>query len=126
MTNTDHEALMDHHDSAIATGEQAVVEGGVVDIAGLRKYPEDQYVESGYALVGEGGRAHLSDADATPKIMRVLDSPSAEAGVYVRVERRLRDGEMVTDIVSATQPPGSGPVFGVPPHAPPRPTSGPP
>lgn len=122
MTNTDHEALMDHGDPALARGEGAVLEGWVVDIACLRKYPEDEYaqrarihttacalmghcVESGYGVVGEGGRVHLLDPEATPKILAVLEGSDDQEGVWVRAERRLRDGEMVTNAVSPAQPP---------------------
>jgi len=123
MTNTDHEAPMDHRDPALARDDQAVTEGWVVDIACLRKYPENEYaqrarvhttecalmghcVESGYGVVGEGGRAHLLDPGATPKVVAVLEGSGAEEDVYVRAERRLRGGEMVTVAVSAAQQPG--------------------
>ena len=122
MTNTDHEALMDHGDPALARAGRAELQGWVVDIACLRKYPEDEYaqrarvhttacalmghcVESGYGVVGEGGRIHLLDPEATSKVVAVLEGSDAEQGVYVRAERRLHDGEMVTESVSAAESP---------------------
>lgn len=116
MTNTDHEALMDHTDPALA-GSGYDIEGYVVDLACLRRYPPAEYreraqrhttgcalmghcVESGYALVDEGGQAHLLDSHATPLVVRRLGEGSAGHGVVLRAERRERDGEMVTiDVV---------------------------
>jgi len=60
-------------------------------------------IESGYGVVSEGGRAHLFDPDATPKVAAVLKGSDAHVGVYVRAERRLQGGEMVTVAVSAAQ-----------------------
>lgn len=114
MTTTDHEALMDHRDRPGGGGS---VEGYVVDIACLRRYPPDKYwerarahtsdcalmghcVESGYGLVSEGGHAILLDTHATTHVVARLREGGAGRGIYLRADREERDGEMVTTDVS--------------------------
>lgn len=88
------------------------LEGYVVDIACLRKYPRAEWdtrarahtrrcalmghcVESGYGLVSEGTVA-LLDHDATPIVMDALNRSSHDAGLRLRVTRHLKDGGMQT------------------------------
>lgn len=119
MTNTDHEALMDHDDPALS-GRDSPVEGYVVDLACLRRYPPTAYrqraqehtvdcalmghcVESGYALVDEAGRPHRLDSHATGLMVQCLQDTDRKQGIYVRADRQEADGEMVTvDIVEVT------------------------
>ncbi|MGB3754379.1 MAG: hypothetical protein WA954_10835 [Parerythrobacter sp.] len=89
------------------------VEGWVLDIACLRKYPRDEYaerarahttscslmghcVESGYALVGDDGRVALLEPQATPRVMEALRRSDREAGVRLRARREVRDGALET------------------------------
>jgi hypothetical protein len=89
------------------------LEGHVVDIACLRKYPQDELAdrarehttscslmghcaESGYALVGDDGRPVLLEPQATPRVMAALRESDREAGVRLRARREMRDGEMET------------------------------
>lgn len=95
------------------TEREETLEGYVVDIACLRRYPRAEWaarahahakacaleghcVESGYALVGEDGNATLLDAAATPAIVSLATSSGRERGLRVRVRRRLQDGDMAT------------------------------
>ena len=88
------------------------VEGYVVDIACLRKYPRSEWdqrahvhtrecalmghcVESGYGLV-QNGIVTLLDHDATPFVVDALKRSTRDAGVRLRVVRHLQDGEMRT------------------------------
>ncbi len=89
-----------------------VLEGYVVDIACLRRYPRDELVErarkhtvecatmghcleSGYGLVGADGGLVLLDTKATPLVFDALRR-AARPGVRVRVSREMDDGEMKT------------------------------
>ena len=89
------------------------LEGYVVDIACLRKYPQDELAErarehtqacglmghcaeSGYALVGDDGRPALLEPQATPRVMAALRESDREAGIRLRARREMRDGEMET------------------------------
>lgn len=111
MTTTDHEALMDHHERPGSGGPR--VEGYVVDIACLRRYPPEEYwhrvrvhtsdcalmghcVESGYALVGEDGRVALLDTHATTHVVDRLQNSAPGRGIYLRADRTEENGEMVT------------------------------
>ena len=93
------------------------VEGYVVDLACLRRYPSDQYtaraaehttecalmghcVESGYGLVSAGNRAVPLDTEATPHVVAALQSAAAQ-GVQLRVRREETDGEFRTIDVQA-------------------------
>ena len=94
------------------------VEGYVVDLACLRRYPSEQYtaraaehttecalmghcVESGYGLVSAGNRAVPLDTEATPHVVAALQSAAAAQGVRLRVRREQVDGELRTVDVQA-------------------------
>jgi hypothetical protein len=87
------------------------LEGHVVDTACLRKYPRAELAErarehttecslmghcadSGYALVGDGGRVALLESQATPRVMAALRQSERGDGVRLRARREMRDGEM--------------------------------
>lgn len=97
------------------------VQGYVVDLACLRRYPEVEYgdraqqhttscalmghcVESGYALVGADGVPHLLDTHATPHVVAALRQSGRDQGVHVVAERRPEDGELVTTFVTEAPP----------------------
>ena len=88
------------------------LEGYLVDIACLRKYPRAEWterarahtrqcalmghcVESGYGLVHASGVV-LLDHDATPLVVEALRRSPHDAGVRLRVTRRIHEGEMRT------------------------------
>ena len=114
MTNTGREAPLDHRDLG---GSGYDVEGYVVDLACLRRYPPAEYrerarrhttncalmghcVESGYGLVDEAGRLHLLDSNATPHVVGRLTEGEPRHGVILRADRNERDGEIVTSGVT--------------------------
>lgn len=85
------------------------LEGYVVDIACLRKYPAGEYaerarrhskdcalmghcVESGFGLVDDDGTVSLLDSAATVKVLDAVRGAPGEQGVRLRVTRRF-DGE---------------------------------
>ena len=89
--------------------EKEILEGYVVDVACIRKFPQAEVaerarvhsrecclmghcVESGYGLVDDKGQVALLDADATPRIAEAVRSSHREKGIRVRIERE-RDGE---------------------------------
>jgi hypothetical protein len=95
---------------------EATVEGYVVDIACLRRYPETEYAKRSRAhttgCVADGslrrerlrpGRRRRSppplDTHATPHVVAVLREASTTEAVYLVVERTWEDGEMVTQQV---------------------------
>lgn len=88
------------------------VEGYVVDIACIRKYPRRELlerarrhtrdcvlmghcVESGYGLVNESGVTLLDD-HATPEIVAAVKGSSKEDGIRLRAIREFQNGEMHT------------------------------
>lgn len=92
------------------------LEGYVVDIACLRKYPQDELLErarehtqecslmghcaeSGYALIGDDGRVRLLEPQSTPHVMEALRASERDAGIRLRARRTMRDGEMETTSV---------------------------
>lgn len=95
-------------------GREEQLEGYVVDIACLRKYPQDALldrarvhtrqcalmghcVESGYGLVDERGHLRLLEASATPDVVSALRKSSRDAGIRLRARRESgEDGEMRT------------------------------
>ncbi len=91
------------------------LEGYVVDIACLRKYPRSEWaerarahtrqcalmghcVESGYGLV-DGDVVTLLDHDATPAVVGALTRSTRQEGVRLRVTRHMKEGKMRTDSV---------------------------
>lgn len=94
---------------------EETVEGYLVDIACLRRYPSEQVlvrarehtvacarmghcVESGYGIVDDRGQVHLLDASATPRVLEKLDD-AREQGARLRVQRREDEGDMETQAV---------------------------
>lgn len=88
------------------------LEGFVVDIACIRKYPRSNLfhraqshtracalmghcIESGYGLIDEQGLT-LLDSHATSIIVQALFDSNQDCGIRMRVERALSDGEMRT------------------------------
>lgn len=101
--------------------DEETFEGYVVDIACLRKYPQNALlskarrhtldcalmghcVESGYGVVGDDGVARYLDSGATPKVLDVLKATRASSGIRLRVGRAFRDGQMHTDRVDELAP----------------------
>lgn len=95
------------------------LEGYVVDLACLRKYPQDELaerarshtkacalmghcLESGYGLVDEDGRVALLDMRATPLIFDALRETRQERGIKLRAVREMAEKEMRTVRVEAT------------------------
>ena len=89
------------------------VEGYVVDIACIRKYPRDELIErarvhtkacatmghcaeSGYGLVDESGQITLLEAQATPMVFDVTRDSARDQGIKLRAQREMRDEEMQT------------------------------
>lgn len=89
------------------------IEGYVVDIACVRKYPRNELLErvlghtykclvaghcaeSGYALVGDDGRLSLLDPAATPLVLDATRGMSGKRGIKLRASRKMKDGEMKT------------------------------
>lgn len=92
------------------------LEGFVVDIACLRKYPRDELqdrarahtkrcalmghcVESGYGLVSENGRVALLEAAATPQVVSAIERSQRSDGIRLRVTRESDGPEMRTAAV---------------------------
>ena len=89
------------------------LEGYVVDIACVRKFPRAELlmrarshtlrclrmghcIESGYALVDDGGQLSLLDAAATPLLLDVTRGIRARKGIKLRAFREMNDGDMET------------------------------
>ena len=96
------------------------VEGWAVDLACLRRYPVEEYldrarehssecalmghcVESGYGLVQDDGFLIPLDTRATPKVVASLQDAGQVQGFRIRVSRGLQGGEMVTTRVERAQ-----------------------
>lgn len=101
------------------SSETSRYEGYIVDIACLRKYPEEKMlmrvkehtkqcaldghcIESGYALVLESGEKVLLEPDATALVVAAVLLSDREAGITAEVERVLIDGSMHTTRVRLT------------------------
>ena len=95
---------------------EETLEGYVVDIACVRKYPRDELldrarehtkncalmghcVESGYGLVDDDGNIALLDAKATPKVVDAIERSRRDRGVKLRATREMHDKEMETQRV---------------------------
>lgn len=89
------------------------LEGHVVDIACLRRYPQDEMaqraqvhtkrcalmghcVESGYGLVQDDGRVALLEAAVTPDIVKAIAESNEDAGIRLRASREQGDHGMQT------------------------------
>lgn len=89
------------------------LDGWVVDLICLRKYPADEYaerarrhtqacaleghcVESGFGLVSDDGRVALLDPSATPLVVDAVRGSERDAGIRLRVQRHDDDGQMET------------------------------
>lgn len=97
------------------------LDGYVVDLICLRKYPADEYaerakehtqacaleghcIESGYGLVAADGRVALLDPAATPQVVDAVRASTREAGIRLRVRREEQEGEMQTVAVEEAAP----------------------
>ena len=93
--------------------DREVLEGYVVDLACLRKYPEKEVlqraevhttrcalmghcIESGYGLVDHQGNIHPLDNHATPQVVSALEESNQEQGVQLRIRREMKEQEMQT------------------------------
>ena len=93
--------------------DQEVLEGYLVDLACLRRYPEKETlqraevhttecalmghcVESGYGLVDNEGNIHPLDNHATPLVVHALKESDQKQGVQLRARREMKDQEMQT------------------------------
>jgi hypothetical protein len=89
------------------------LEGYVVDIICLRKYPQDELLErakvhtrkcslaghcteSGFGLLDEKGQISLLDPHSTPQLLDVIVSSDRDSGIKVRAKREMQDGDMKT------------------------------
>ena len=92
------------------------LEGYVLDLACVRKYPQNELleramahtkdcalmghcVESGYGLVSEHGNVRVLDAKATPLIVEKVEDSSREKGIKLRAVRERSDKEMETTAI---------------------------
>jgi len=97
------------------------VQGYVVDLACLRAYPQKDIlarsrkhtracarmghcIESGYALVDEGGRVAVLDSEATGKVVGILERSRNEEGIFLRAERESDGHKMKTVRVEESDP----------------------
>lgn len=98
------------------SGTTETLQGYVVDIACLRKYPKQELInkarahtrtcslvghcaESGFGLVTEEGYTTLLDPKATPSILDAVRQSDKGKGIRLEVKRTLEEGEMVTESV---------------------------
>lgn len=87
---------------------EEVIEGYVVEMACLRKYPRHDTlrrarehsrqcllmgpcVESGFALVSDDDRVTVLDSEATRQILAVVQQGNRAGGIKLRLKRALRD-----------------------------------
>ena len=97
------------------------LDGYVVDLICLRKYPADEYaerarehtracaldghcIESGFGLVADDGRVALLDPSATPQVVDAVRASEREAGIRLRVRREAEDAAMETASVEEVTP----------------------
>ena len=98
--------------------DKETLEGYVVDLACIRKYPQGELlararahtrdcalmghcVESGYGLVDETGRTAALDAAATPLVVEAVQRGDRDRGIRLRATRERRGEEMHTTRVEA-------------------------
>ncbi len=92
------------------------VEGYIVDLACIRRYPVSEMleravrhskecvlmghcVESGYGVIEDSGSVIPLDTHATPLIVDAARRSGRERGIRLRVHRHMRDDEMQTESV---------------------------
>ena len=97
-----------------------VLEGYIVDIACLRKYPHSQVaqravdhsrdcvlmghcIESGYGLVDNDGQILLLDTQATRAVIESVSRAIQSRGIRIRVRREMENGEMLTRSVELAE-----------------------
>lgn len=93
--------------------QSETIEGYVVDVACIRKYPRNELlerarthtracatmghcIESGYGVVDERDRVYVLDAKATPRILDAIERSGQDRGIRLRVTRTMEKGEMET------------------------------
>ena len=98
--------------------KRETLEGYLVDIACLRKYPRDELaqrarehtrdcvmmghcMESGYGLVRKTGELALLDQGATPLVLEAVRGTSTKRGIRLRVRREMEKREMKTTHVES-------------------------
>jgi hypothetical protein len=101
---------------SIPVADNEVLEGYVVDIACLRKWPrleiseraiahtrqcalEGHCVESGYALIDDTGNPMHLGSEATPMVVAALLRTSRQREIRMAAERQEQDGRMRTTSV---------------------------
>ena len=99
-----------------ASGTSETLEGYVIDIACVRKYPWTELagrarahtrecvlmghcIESGYALVSDDGQLILLDDHATRLVVDVVQRSEHDRGIRLRVDRSCREDKMHTSHV---------------------------
>lgn len=99
-----------------ASSTSETLEGYVIDIACVRKYPRTELarrarahtrecvlmghcIESGYALVSDDGHLMLLDDHATRLVVDAVQKSERDRGIRLRVERSSREKEMHTSDV---------------------------
>jgi hypothetical protein len=99
-----------------------VIEGYVVDLACIRKYPSSEMldrarrhttscalmghcVESGYGIVQDNGSVVPLDTHGTPLIIDAAQRSRVQTGLRVRVNRKLHESEMITEAVELVSQP---------------------
>lgn len=105
--------VVTEHESSGGNEPRETLEGYVVDIACVRKYPQDELmerasrhtakcalmghcIESGYALMDQDRGLQLLDTKATQHVVRALEQRPNAKGVRLRAQREMRHKEMET------------------------------
>lgn len=100
------------------------IDGYVVDLACIRRYPVAEWIErgrrhtkecalmghcieSGYGLVKEDGQVVPLDAEATPMVVAAIRRCKGESGIRVRAIRESEGSEMKTRSVEEIPSGGS-------------------
>jgi hypothetical protein len=95
------------------SNDSEVLEGHVVDLACIRKYPRAELaerarvhtiecatmghcIESGYGLVDEAGSVALLDPTATPLVIDTLHQSARDHGIRLRATREPQEESMTT------------------------------
>lgn len=92
---------------------QEVLEGYIVDLSCLRKYPQKELfqrarthskecalmghcLESGYGVVDENAGLTVLDSKATPQVFDAVRKCEQKQGIRLQIVRELKEGEMQT------------------------------